>query len=426
MDGLRTSRVLVLDNDPKDANRVMEALAKSGVGAIYFSGDEEKLPSEDGKLTGIRLAAIDLDLGIAGDAPAVINVLTTVLNRIIHKDNGPYLAIAWTGSRNDDYYKEFQKKQSDLDCRPIQLIKMTKGEYAGEDSIKTIFEKVSEEMEKAYPLGLLSFWEQTIHDSSGSVMEILPEATDWIDQSKQALRMLLDAAGEADESSAVRLTSLLSSFNALQLDCIETDIASLQAQGVSPLISPLDDIASCSHLDIKAKLNYRLLCTTLGPGTAPGNIYQCATVCPSQDWLFPTLHDLLDEMAEPNPGNEQILKDGSCLAVAMEITPLCDYRRSRLSRFICGIALPYAVRRRAKRPTGFLRTDHAPIFFEDGPLAGTNLLVWNSRWTVTVPSAMARRQAGLFRLRQAPLIDVQSWLAGQQNRPGYLSLTTQW
>ena len=302
---------------------------------------------------------------------------------------------------------------------------MDKADYDFSDSscIDAIFSAVSDAFDDSYPLGLLSFWEHLIHDSSGSVMGVVPD-DDWSTQSKKALRLLLDATGEAGDASAIQLRALLSSFNSLQLDTIESHISSLQDETVGTLMEPLGATNSSDDVDLKAKLNYRLLCTASNPRTAPGNVYLSETVCPLQNWLFPTVHDLVGEMAERS--KEQQLKDAGCVAIALEVTPLCDYRRSRLLRFVCGLALPYHDRRLAKRPTGFLRTDGAPIAFESGGLAGTKLLVWNSRWMVTVPSAMARAQASLFRLRHAPLIDIQSWLAGQQNRPGYLSITTSW
>ena len=426
MDGLRTARVLVLDNEIEEARQFMEALAKRGIGSTYFSGDIDTLPCPDRKLTGIRLAALDLELDVegTGTAPSVISRLLGTVNRIVSHDNGPYLAIAWT-SRDEEYFNEFVNRLEELECQPIQVIRMYKPDYTVPGGIDKIFGQISETLDDSYPLGLLAFWEQIIHDSSGGVMGVVPDDGDWLTQSKETLRLLLDATDEAEDAAGIQLRTLLSSFNALQLDTIESHIASLQEQTVGTLVEPLDKTDSSDNLQLKAKLNHRLLCTPSNPRVSPGNVYLSETVCSPQTGLFPTLQDLLDEMALK--GKEQQLKDAGCVAIALEVTPLCDYRHSKRSRFLCGLALPYLNRRHyAKRPTGFLRTDGAPISFETGPLAGTKLLVWNSRWVVTIPTAMAGEDASLFRLRQAPLIDIQSWLAGQQNRPGYLSITTQW
>ena len=236
---------------------------------------------------------------------------------------------------------------------------------------------------------------------------------------------------------------MLSVFNSLQLDSIESEIASAVHTNTSTLVSPLEDGEVSNGLDLRAGLNRRLLCTQPSTGVAPGTIYHCDEICPSGTASFPSLDQLLDDMvrSRPRPDEEgrqqqleaedekiEELKAAGCIPIAMEVTPLCDYQQNkvRLPRFLCGVAVPYEERHRTKRPEGFLRTDNAPIDFESGDLAGRKMLVWNSRYIVSVRDGDVNGEAKLVRLRQAPLIDVQAWLASQLNRPGYLSLTVPW
>ena len=432
MDGLKTTRVLVVDDDAAEATLFMEALAQHGIGSIRFSGEEDKLPAENNKLTGIRLAVIDMDLdGAGGDVNVVIPRLLGIMSRLLAEDNGPYLAVAWT--KHDDYVDSFRERcPSELGCPPIRIIPMSKQSFK---DIESISHKVDQEIGESYPLGLLGFWEQTIHKSSGSVMQILPVPTEstWTAHSKQTLSLILDAASGANDSSIASLAALLSAFSSLQLDSIETDIASLVDGDASRLISPLAEVNVPDALGLKAELNYRILCTEADDNIAPGNIYRCDELCSSEALLFPPLDDLLDDMvtAKDNCKRDQqkeTLKVAGCVPIAMEVTPLCDYQQDKykLPRFVCGVALPYEEKGRVKKPDGFLRTDNSPIAFPDCPLAGTKLLVWNSRYTVSVPKAMVSSEAALIRLRQAPLVDIQAWLASQLNRPGYVSLRVGW
>ena len=440
MDGLKTCRVLVLDDDINEAIPFMEALAKHSIGSLYFpGGDESKLPTEDDRLTGIRLAALDLDLGIGGEAGPVIDVLITTLNSLIHEKNGPYLAIAWT-SRDDTYFDEFQNRLADLSCRPVGLIKMQKKEFT---ELEAILARVKTSVEEAYPLGLLSYWERVIHESSGSVMQVLPVSTDWQKQSRRTLRLILDYAAASDGRSVTELAALMSTFNSLQLDSIESSIGSIAEEDASPLVLPLNEVEPSDDLELKSRLNFRLLFTDATAEVAPGNIYHCDTICPSERASFPDLNQLLDDMVRARPRadekqrqqqlieeHEKIeeLKSAGSIPIAVEVTPLCDHQQNnvKLPRFLCGVAVPYENRRRAKRPEGFLRTDNAPIDFESGDLAGRKLLIWNSRYIVSVPNDEVNGEAKLVRLRHEPLIDVQAWLASQLNRPGYLSLTVPW
>jgi hypothetical protein len=431
MDGLRTARVLVLDNEIEEAKPFMEALAKSGVGSIYYSGDLDTLPSVDAKLTGIRLAAIDLDLEVGGEAPNVISVLIRVLNRIIRKDNGPYLAIAWTGT-NEDYFDEFMEQQSKIDCQPIRVIRMEKARYSAKDTIDEFFHEVSRAVEESHPLGLLSFWEQTIHDSSRGVMEILPDSANWIAESSKTLRLLLDASAARGESQEANFVALLTSLNAVQLDNIETAALTQMDDTTDALLSPLNDVhlpepdddGHDEYNDIKATLNHRLLCSAPLPAIAPGNIYSCENISSSQTRLFPTVGELAFDTANGDcQDNHRKLRAANCVPIAMEVSPLCDYQQGGkgFPRFICGLAVPFDQISLLKQRALFLRKTQ-PIAFDTPPLQGKMVLVWNSHYMVSVPRKLLVEATALVRLRQAPLIDVQAWLGSQGNRPGYLSI----
>ena len=427
MDGLRTARVLVLDDEIKEATPFMEALAQRGIGSIYFSENEDALPAESDKLTGIRLAAIDMDLDGAGDdVRIVIPRLIGLMNRLIAADNGPYLAIAWT--KHDDYVAPFRERsRNELDCPPIEIISMPKQDYG---DIEAISRKIDEAIAQCYPLNLLGFWEQSIHESSDSVMQILPNTNDWIIESKKTLRLLLDAAADRGSSQKATFMALMSALNTLQLDAIETAAMNQEDDAIYSLVSPLNDVHVPKPTEedkykefnaLKAALNYRLLCTDPAPGIAPGNIYSCDVFDATGPTLFPKLGRLVFDAASRN--NNAELREAGCVRIAMEITPLCDYQQGKqgFPRFICGLAVPMDHRSLLDNKALFLRQTE-PIALETSPLEGNMVLVWDSHYTVSAPKELFTNGSALIRLRQAPLIDVQAWLGSQSNRPGYLSI----
>ena len=410
---------------PVIASAAWQSRDGNRVGATYFSGDMEKLPYPDQKLTGIRLAVLDLDLGSRGEAAAAIGALLQVVNAIISYDNGPYLAIAWTGT-DDTFFSEFAKRQTQLECRPIKVIKMSKTDYdfSAKDDMDAIFRKVSGAVDQAYPLGLLSFWEQAVHDSSGSVMRILPGSDDWIAQSKKSLRLLLDAASNRKDLPAMRLNALLSALNALQLDAIETVELPNKSEVENKLVNRLaDGPSSEGDDDLKATLNYRLLCADAAHNIVPGNIYLSDNFCAGESRLSPSLEDLIIDAANPDSSSQQELRDAACVPIGMEVTPLCDYQqRARgIPRMICGLAVPTGALSFLKQRSQFLRRTDA-IAFDVSPLEGKMSLVWNSHYIISVPRELIPDNSGIVRLRQAPLIDVQAWLGSQGNRPGHLSI----
>ena len=429
MDGLRTTRVLVIDNKFEEAQPFMEALAKGGIGSIYFSGkaeDEAKLPSPEEKLTGIRLAALDMDLAdVGGEARAVVRRIIGLVDRLMSPENGPYLAIAWT-SKDSELVSAFREQSSNIGCPPVKVIEMNKVEN---DDPATIFHNLKKAVEEAYPLGLLSFWEQSIHDSSGSVMQVMPRdlenASRWTDSSIETLRLLLKAAAGDETAPDVKLFALLSAFNAIQLDAIEARI--LLPEKAEELLASLETSApsdpngnpNSGSSNVAAKLNRRLWFTGFAPGTAPGNVYDSSGIQSSVNSVFPSLDLLLEDMQQ-RPLSTEERKDW--VPIAMEITPLCDHqqRKRKLPRFVCGIAAP-TTRKNLLKTGDYLRQT-APIEFEEGPLKGDKIIVWNSHYIVSAPEEVMATASALVRLRHSNLIDVQAWLSTQGNRPGYLSI----
>ena len=421
MDGLRTSRVLVIDDKFDEALPFIQAIAKHGIGTLYFSGVIEELPEEKNKLTGIRLAALDMNLGHDenADTPQMLSTILSVLNRLIDKKNGPYLAIAWTNRL--EVVEEFKERVKKLACPPIDVIPMEKeaAKVGDEYNLDKVFSDIQEAIDRCYPLRLLSHWEQQVHESSGSVMELMPGAEDWVTRSKQTLALLLSSSSRVDDPPEAKLGALLSGFNHLQLDTIETSIRALPEEEIASLIGPLKGVNPGGDLDLKAILNQRLLFTKPAPGIAPGNIYDPSIFSNPETGTLPTLQDLLLDMARLGKADE--LAQVSTL-VAMEVTPLCDYQQLKMKfpLFVCGIAV-LSQKANLLKPayTAFLRRMPA-VYFEDAPLEGSRIVVWNSHYVVSTPPSQVPEDKPLLRLRYAPLVDVQAWLGSQANRPGYL------
>lgn len=422
MDGLRTTRVLVVDDQRDEAQGVIDALARDGIGAIYYSQDVERHP--DQPLTGVRLATLDMNLENlpSPDPPAATAAILSVLGRLIAENNGPYLAIAWT--KHPELVEEFTKRAAALPCPPVRVIPLVKAEVQADDG-SFDFAKIAAEVQSAlhecYPLGLLAFWEQMVHKSSGSIMEMMPDGNSWTDESKRTLALLWrHSAGEGDPQD-VKLRALLEAFNALQFDAIESDTALLDSETANSLVDSLDiGEAPSGGSDLAARLNRRLLFGVALPNVASGNVYQPGTIVSAEEGTFPTIDELLDDMAQP--GKKQELIEAGSLAVAMEITPLCDYQHDKVrrARFVCGIAVGPERSNLIKRSDFVCQTP--VVWFDNEPLCGNRIVAWNSHFIVSVPPNQVPQGEALVRLRQLPLMQVQSWIGSHATRPGYLSV----
>ena len=183
-------------------------------------------------------------------------------------------------------------------------------------------------------------------------MEVLPVSANWTGESGRMLRLLLDAAAARGESLQTKFIALLTALNAVQLDNIETAALRQQDENAQALLSPLNDIefpllgedGHDEYKDIKAALNYRLLCSAPLSGIAPGNIYNCEDFNSGQTKNFPTVGQLAFDAANPDcKDNHRKLREAGCVPIAMEVSPLCDYQQggNGFPRFICGLAVPF-------------------------------------------------------------------------------------
>ena len=425
MDGLRTTRVLVIDDQRDEAQGVIDALAKVGIGAMYYSQDVRSHPPQP--LTGIRLAALDMNLeNLPTTDPVVATAPTlSVLSKLVANSNGPYLAIAWT--KHPELVAVFRERAASLPCPPIkvvQLIKPTSGRY----NFASITKRLKTALDDSYPIGLLGFWEQLVHDSTSDIIEMVSPASDWPMESRRTLATLLRDSASTRDLPEVKLRAMLETLNSLQFDLIETQTALTKASIVNQLVEPLATVTvpKSGPANIAGKLNWKLLFGQPLPGPAPGNIYELATLNRVIKTLFPSLDELLDDMVNVNR-KEEVVESG-CTPLLMEITPLCDYQqgKARRSRFLCGIAVPELTdskyKKRFNERAEFIRKVRVTAFDHDS-LRGRHIMLWNSHFLVSVPPNRVPKNKALFRLRQAPLIDIQAWVGGHSARPGFLSIS---
>src|SRR5437016_1891841 len=97
MIGLSGPRVMIVDDELNDALPMFEAFARRGIPTVYFSGREDGLPPPEGRLSGVRLAILDMVLTMPEPpAETIIAQLLVVIERILSPANGPYICIIWT------------------------------------------------------------------------------------------------------------------------------------------------------------------------------------------------------------------------------------------------------------------------------------------------------------------------------------------
>ncbi len=184
MISLQGTRVFLLDDSLEEAIPIIKAFAKRGIPIVFYDGNIDDLPDIKEKLTGVRLAILDMDLiGGGGSDDNKISTLIARLQGILASDNGPYTMVAWTKHAHlvelfeAKLFMLFQSTESQ-DKVPLPLISirlekqdfLIKGpndpdlEATSKPQMKFDFDKLSSTVEAvtkiSLPLSIMQTWEK--------------------------------------------------------------------------------------------------------------------------------------------------------------------------------------------------------------------------------------------------------------------------
>lgn len=90
-----SGRVVIIDDEYKEIEEPIKILGKHHVPYVYLDGNPDHLPERP--FTGIRFVIMDIELseGFGGlDEKTRASAIVGVLEKIISKNNGPYVLIA--------------------------------------------------------------------------------------------------------------------------------------------------------------------------------------------------------------------------------------------------------------------------------------------------------------------------------------------
>jgi len=441
MIGLDGIRVIVVDNEPQDAMPIMKTLAREGIPTAYFDGELRGLPRKTRRLSGVRLAILDMDLVGGMDAiPNKAATLVNVVGGILSPDNGPYGVLAWTN--HPDMVQEFERylyMQASIP-RPIFTMMITKAECKTRgrfDSAK-IREGLTREMRNATPLLFLQGWEGEAFAACTEVTNILSglasndaiDLASWRTQWKTNTLALLRAvassvaARQLDKSSC--LSSVYTGLNPLHADRMESLSSKLAiklephsdeilASNVRPRVGSVGKINTMLHLAFGDKVRF-----------AGGNIYRhegaLKTIRPIRVAL------LIDDLfVMPNePAAKTRLKAElmtACRSIVMEASAPCDHAQKniRLARFVGGLLVPADKTNKVKRADFIWKM--GPFFIKNAvPSPGDYYFCLSARHLFSLDLTMATDLKPFVRLRAQAFADMQSWFSHHASRPGMILL----
>ncbi len=442
MIGLKGVRVIVIDNAEEDALPILRAFARVGIPTAFFDGSLDQLPPENGRLSGVRLAILDMNLDPGVSDKAKASTLVTYLKNVLDPQNGPYAVLTWTNHPElEDLFESYLFSEQNVQ-NPIFMVSLTKAECksSGKFDLALVSAKLDEKLKQVSPLLFLQAWEEKCFAAATGVANALsnlaaPDASDpgeWRDLWTTQLLELMHAMAQAKAGKSLDADSCLYALygvlNPLHADRMESKTAEL-----SKLLAPnsgeiLEASPDCGS-ERKASVNTMLHLSFDGLEMfLAGNVYTFSMKTKPK-WV-PSIEQLLDDLFNP-AGNQTAERKKEISSVSklmlIEVSAPCDHAQKnlRVARFIAGLLVPSDVCQWLKKPradSDFFRK-FGPVLLNQ-PLAapGQYYFYFSARHLVTSTLEQAAKMKADMRLRSQALADLQAWFASHAARPGKVLL----
>lgn len=157
------AKIVAVDDDADHLNAIVVALRSLGLACLSYHYPDER-PGVDTSFGGIRLVILDINL-VGGNSPgndsSTLGPTTSLIDRIVSKENGPYALITWsTTDLHDALIKRLEEMGLPEDRMPFFSSALSKAEFLGDpESLK---DEIRALLTKNARFGALLDWERRI------------------------------------------------------------------------------------------------------------------------------------------------------------------------------------------------------------------------------------------------------------------------
>ena len=478
MDGFRTARALVLDNDPKEAAEVIRALGSLGVAVLFHTGDdlEEKTLLHG----GVRLLFVDMvleNLGASADNPKeCASILVGTLGKLIKDDHHPMVVVCWTKHKDfkEDFEQAFRTTFPKLQFSSAILFDKDKLL----DNADELLKQVREALQKIESFALLLNWEQQVHDAatdtSSEISRLVSERRSngetWDGLAYKvcaALAIAERGTRLAEEDSTTTLTAFYAALNPLLSDrlerlgsneiavpnCSVQLLAAIKAEVVSvteakpeglSLSRQVSDVVKRLFASVKAEIESQKRGKPKG-SLLPDHIRaslnsmlhlaaceQSIHALPGTIWIVPESGETRESMNSSIPSLDwNMLRNETFenipavvpISVLVEVTPPCDFAQDKaaVSRLVPGCLVSDKAAKTKKAPYLWVLET---LFIQNGAnnLQGEFKLVLNVKFFSSVSRVGTSKWKPLYRLRESALTDLTAFIANHIGRVGFMKI----
>lgn len=194
--------IVILDDKYMEAEPLIKLLSKNNKSFRYYDGKPENYPLPSIEKEAIRLVFLDYNLSEGTtDSVNLVSTITSNLNRIIDKENGPYFILLWSKDKasaqefNDEMESTYRTHPH---LRPLKIECLNKKEYfkttAGvwefnNDKVEEFQKELEEMVSSIELLEFYSSWENKILLTSQKLIKKTSDISQGMD-AKQLVHLL--------------------------------------------------------------------------------------------------------------------------------------------------------------------------------------------------------------------------------------------
>lgn len=436
-------RIAIVEDNILEAKPLMNEFARARVPFIFFQGDEIALIPEDSSQNDIRILFLDINL-LSHATPTVKDIqasIYAVINRIISKDNFPYVLIYWS-KQEDEYASTVQALfENELkEKAPIAIKSFVKSDYFTlegkpiENGLDLKAELIKVLLEEPSYCALIS-WENITHQSSNKTLQEVfgsySSDSNWQEKTDDLLYKLGVSYSSSHFDSQDSVNKLKSSFNTLNTifnDTLETVFHSFQSD-FEPQFNKSEEVDSPAISSLNKKL---LFSEDILPLEHPGSVLEI--IDEGSDTfdlknLFGNIFNSLVSFSKAKYPDisckelskkrkelrDEIKKDA--IKLAFVATPSCDFahKKSPFHRLILGAFIK--AEKKDLLVSGSEAFFCSPSFLFNG---SEFILILDFKHFFTTKSLSSTIFKPILRARQQLLAEVQSKLSRHINRQGIL------
>ncbi|MCT3639105.1 hypothetical protein CMU11_06500 [Elizabethkingia anophelis] len=447
-------RVAIIDNEITEVKPLFQIFSKFRIPYTFFdASDSESLPETTDETNDIRLLFLDLNL-IDKSTQSEKNVkssLIAVLNRIISKNNFPYLIILWS-TQEDSYFPVVEKifEEELKDRKPIAIESFIKAEYIpanGEiiSGNNKLIEKVIEIFNRHQAFSTLIYWENKVHKSADMVLQSIFSAYNsdsWVNKTNFIIEKLsqgyLGFQNHKKSNYVERTKGALQAFNNVFYDTLESQVNLLSNIKEQAFLE--SDESTLSKEIILDALNFKLIASDTELVLDYTGIV-AEDVNPKSDSVFKSIlsevldytiigNDIVDFGAlKPSTQSKKISEKRNSIRqdwkkIYLVVTPLCDkvQNKHKNIRTVKGFIIKKEFKKYIDQKSEAIYIS-PPFYLQE--LEESFILVLNFRYFFTFTTDQKiltgiKSIKPIFRLRSTIIAEIQSKLARHVNRQGIL------